>query len=218
MENQKAFAEVNGRSIYFDEDWDTGIGGALWSTGAAMAKYFEVHASGVRQNLRRLKKGGGISAIELGSGHGYLSVCLAAVADDLISSLAVTDLEDHLPLIRKTIGLNPDLFQGIPKLIVSEHNWGEFDNEHDKVANDKFDFIFGSDVAYRNLDILLISSLKRLSHENTVAFIGITMLDTKPRFFQALSEAGFCYERLADHLLEPEFRGTTFGLFVIRPM
>lgn len=216
---QRPFAEVNGKSIYFDEDWDTGIGGGLWSTGAAMAKYFESHASSVRRNLRRLKNGGDLRAVELGSGNGYLSVCLAAVADGLISSLALTDLEDHLPLMRKTIGSNPHLFLGITNVFVSEHKWGEFDNENDEVANEKVDFIFGSDVAYRDhLHAPLIASLKRLSHENTISFLGVTMLDTKPSFFEALSEAGFRYERLADHLMEPEFRGTTFGLFVIQPV
>ena len=29
----QAFIAINGIPIYFNEDWDTGIGGGLWTTG-----------------------------------------------------------------------------------------------------------------------------------------------------------------------------------------
>lgn len=231
-----AFATVGGKQVYFDEDWDTGLGGGLWSTGAALAKYFDGHAPSVRQSLIKIKQNGKnerISAIELGSGNGYLSVCLAAIAGDLLSELVVTDLEDHLPLMEKTLQRNVHLVNVAqespspetkntvderPTVIVAEHKWGVTeDGESFSACRKKFDFIFGSDVAYRDwLHAPLIASLDRLSHENTVSLIGVTMQDTKPSFFKSLSEAGFRYERLPDHLMEPEFRGTTFGLFVIQ--
>mmetsp|Transcript_35649 Transcript_35649/g.72315 ORF Transcript_35649/g.72315 Transcript_35649/m.72315 type:complete len:179 (-) Transcript_35649:1097-1633(-) len=113
--------------------------------------------------------------------------------------------------------LNPDT-QGESsqtKAFVTEHKWGVAEGD-DRVVG-TFDFIFGSDLAYRDsLHAPLISSLDRLSHENTVSLIGVTMADTKPSFFQSLKKAGFRYERLSDYMLEPEFRGTTFGLFVIQ--
>jgi len=234
-----AFATVGGKQVYFDEDWDTGLGGGLWSTGAAMAKYFDGHAQSVRRSLRQTGQNGRINAIELGSGNGYLSVCLAAIVGDIISGLVVTDLEDHLPLMTKTLGRNshlvrmaldtteaqesslPETNDGVderPTAIVTEHKWGATEDEESSAAcNTKFDFIFGSDVAYRDwLHSPLIASLDRLSHENTVSLIGVTMQDTKPSFFTMLSDSGFRYERLPDHLMEPEFRGTTFGLFVIQ--
>ena len=233
-----AFATVSGKQVYFDEDWDTGLGGGLWSTGAALAKYFDGHAPSVRQSLIKIKQNGmneRISAIELGSGNGYLSVCLAAIAGDILSELVVTDLEDHLPLMEKTLQRNDHLVQVAqeshspetnandtvderPIVIVAEHKWGVTEEEESSSAcRNKFDFIFGSDVAYRDwLHAPVIASLDRLSHENTVSLIGVTMQDTKPSFFKSLSEAGFRYERLPDHLMEPEFRGTTFGLFVIQ--
>ena len=231
-----AFATVGGKQVYFDEDWDTGLGGGLWSTGAALAKYFDGHAPSVRQSLIKIKqngKNGRISAIELGSGNGYLSVCLAAIAGGLLSELVVTDLEDHLPLMEKTLQRNDHLVNVAqespspetkntvderPTVIVAEHKWGVTEEEEScSACRKKFDFIFGSDVAYRDwLHAPLIASLDRLSHENTVSLIGVTMQDTKPSFFKSLSEAGFRYERLPDHLMEPEFRGTTFGLFVIQ--
>uniref|UniRef100_A0A7S0AUK0 Calmodulin-lysine N-methyltransferase n=1 Tax=Minutocellus polymorphus TaxID=265543 RepID=A0A7S0AUK0_9STRA len=227
-----AFATVGDKPVYFDEDWDTGIGGGLWSTGAAMAKYFEGHAQSIRSSLKS-GKNGPISAIELGSGNGYLSVCLAAIADDLLSELVVTDLADHLSLMTKTLERNSHLVDVVtaeeflqegttkdlrPTAIVAEHKWGVTEEEESSaVCGKKFDFIFGSDVAYRDwLHAPLIASLDRLSHENTLSLIGVTMQDTKPSFFKSLSDAGFRYERLPDHLMEPEFRGTTFGLFVIQ--
>ena len=42
------------------------------------------------------------------------------------------------------------------------------------------------------------------------------MTDTQPVFFDKLTKAGFRYEKLADHLLEKEFRGSNFGLFAIQ--
>eukprot|EP00562_Extubocellulus_spinifer_P029352 CAMPEP_0178719960 /NCGR_PEP_ID=MMETSP0699-20121125/23452_1 /TAXON_ID=265572 /ORGANISM="Extubocellulus spinifer, Strain CCMP396" /LENGTH=172 /DNA_ID=CAMNT_0020370329 /DNA_START=410 /DNA_END=926 /DNA_ORIENTATION=+ len=129
--------------------------------------------------------------------------------------LVTTDLADHLPLINKTLEqnkhlvdissaeckatLNPDT-QGESsqtKAFVTEHKWGVAEGD-DRVVG-TFDFIFGSDLAYRDsLHAPLISSLDRLSHENTVSLIGVTMADTKPSFFQSLKKAGFRYERLSD--------------------
>jgi len=80
----------------------------------------------------------------------------------------------------------------------------------------RYDFIFGSDLAYRDyLHDPLISSLLQLSHQHTICLIGVTMSDTRPVFFDKLTEAGFLYQRLADHYLEGHFRGGTFGIFVI---
>jgi hypothetical protein len=107
-----------------------------------------------------------------------------------------------------------------------EHHWGEF--EQNTVGDDsleaqlrqgryKFDVIVGSDVAYRDdLYEPLIASLLQYSHSETISLIGVTMNDTKPAFFHKLREAGFRYERLADHLMDPQFRGNTFGIFVIQ--
>eukprot|EP01083_Nonionella_stella_P242898 846884_1 len=100
-----------------------------------------------------------------------------------------------------------------PMTVVKEHRWGEFEPDDDE----KFDFIFGSDVAYRDfLHEPLIQTLVRYSHEGTISLIGVTMIDTKPKFFTELKEKGFTYVRLPDAQMAPEFRGTTFGLFVIQ--
>ena len=252
----KPFLQANDKSIFFDENWDVGIGGGLWSNGLSLSKYFLDHSDLLRRNLQgvisRKKKRVGrderIRAIELGSGNGLLGCCLAAAVGDLIDTLYITDLEDHLELMRQTILANSHIVtlkasdDNPPNGENSEH----VENDDNKTAtiNDhnangssvdchvmecdwgkhssgplakKFDFIFGSDIAYRDyLHQPLISTLLQLSDDHTISIIGVTMTDTKPIFFTSLWEAGFRYERIPDHLLSQEFRGTTFGLFVIQ--
>lgn len=180
-EETEPFLTIEGTPVYFAEDWSTGIGGGLWSTGSAMAKYFIDHANLVRHCIKKIKyedNHQGIKALELGSGNGLLSVCLAAVVRDanLIHELVVTDLDDHLELMNKTLNANRHIIRvdkshdgNKPFSIVREHRWGEFDNE----KREKFDFIFGSDVAYRDwLHAPLIESLNFYSHEESVILIG----------------------------------------------
>jgi predicted nicotinamide N-methyase len=208
-DSQEAFLEVNGTPVYFQEDWDTGIGGGLWSTGLAVARYLQHHPEHAIQSLNVL--GNNLSLLELGSGNGFLALCLLALRRWM--ELVITDIDTHLPLIQTTLDANAHVVSSQSNVQVTEHRWGEFE---DALTGKKFDVIVGSDVAYHeDLYDILISSLLRFSHESTVALIGITMNDTKPLFFQKLRETGFRYERLADWLMEPEFRGTTFGIFVI---
>lgn len=223
------------------EDWSAGLlGGGLWSTGSAMSGYFAAHASSVRDGLRRCVRPDASSrrarALELGSGHGLLSVCLAvAVRGDALRELVVTDAADHLPLIGRTLfddnaaalGLrrrrraddehdDADAFDGAVRLRVVEHAWGTDEKDDDDALDGTFDFVFGSDVAYRDhLHAPLVKSLSRFTHERSVALVGVTTTDTGPSFFDALWDAGFRYERLSDRLIEPRFRGTTFGIFAV---
>lgn len=238
------FLQANNNPIFFDENWDVGIGGGLWSNGLSLSKYFIDHSDLLRRNLEgviaqkktRYNRCNKIKAIELGSGNGLLSCCLAAVVGDQIDSLYVTDLEDHLELMKQTILANQHVVtlqespledsneilteeNDEPKNSVSCHvmecDWGK--NASTGALSQKFDFIFGSDVAYRDyLHEPLISTLLHLSDDHTISIIGVTMTDTKPKFFTSLHEAGFRYERIPDHLMAQEFRGTTFGLFVIQ--
>lgn len=291
-----AFLLVNDIPIHFSEDWDTGIGGGLWSTGLAFAQYLEHRSEDVLVNLRRLalvkkysasstrwhgnyeidrnsinddnsnerlhrheiKEFNGISALELGSGNGFLSACLLALvmsdenSNIPLTELAITDMKDHLPLMFKTLKANSHVWdtltyddgehsitydgtspgsttrpverpmQQSPHVILAEHIWGEFESTNintktNQLHNKKYDFIFGTDLAYRNsLHDSLISSLLHFSHQHTLCLIGVTMTDTQPIFFDRLTEVGFRYEKLADHLLEREFRGGNFGLIAIQ--
>ena len=72
-----------------------------------------------------------------------------AVVKDAITELVVTDLDDHLELMNKTLNANRHIIRvdkshdgNKPFSIVRVHRWGEFDNE----KREKFDFIFGSDL------------------------------------------------------------------------
>jgi hypothetical protein len=280
-----AFLTIKDTPVYFSEDWNAGIGGGLWSTGLAIARYLERHADDVAENLRGLvglknsSRGRGdgdddddddddddpedddsdgwgstISALELGSGNGFLSACLLAVAAHHripLSELVVTDVDDHLDLVTRTLRANSHVWDRLDvlraggggmtnseydggslgttrrdvqrpssatRVLVAEHLWGEFDPATSFIRTDKkYDFIFGSDVAYRNsLHEPLIASLVRFSHPQTLSLIGVTMTDTQPVFFELLTASGFRYEKLADHLLEREFRGGNFGIIAIQ--
>ena len=189
----------------------------------AMAHYFGTPAA--VDNLQRLcVDGRAISVLELGSGNGFLAGCLAALAAAhptgvKIQDLVVTDTEDHLKQMQETMALNHEATKCINAISVEEHVWGIFPDDDDDEAKlcGKFDLIIGSDVAYREcLYDPLIKSLLHFSHSKTVSLIGVTMADTTPAFFDRLHEQGFVYQKFADHLLEPEFRGTTFAVFAIR--
>jgi hypothetical protein len=110
--------------------------------------------------------------------------------------------------------------------VVAEHLWGNFppntlstasiDSENPDIHK-KYDFIFGTDLAYRNsLHAPLIATLLRFSHQHTLCLIGVTMVDTQPAFFDSLTDAGFRYEKLAEHLLGRDFRGSNFGIIAIQ--
>ena len=111
-------------------------------------------------------------------------------------------------------------------VVVVEHLWGNFppvQNPVDATTSEKFnidkkyDFIFGTDLAYRDeLHAPLIATLARCSHPRTVCLVGVTAADTPPAFFDALEAAGFRYERLAEHLLGREYRGRDFGIIAIQ--
>jgi predicted nicotinamide N-methyase len=321
----------SGYPLYLSEDWDSGIGGGLWTTGLALGRYFATspHFLEEFRSLRSSKtkhthnqqqqqqheqqftshvattalntanaptnnRQPPIRVLELGSGNGFLGVCLVtavAVAEansldkkrtdnnsnskinsntdntseDAIDvgfdfdcwrpgiEVVVTDTAEHLPLMRATIESN--LKRILPQIIrnhkanttdididtyidveriarVEEYLWGEEYNfgggrtsnrSGDKISGHQqsksFDLIIGSDVAYRDhLHDPLIAALDEFCvPQHTVALIGVTMSDTKPIFFEKLTERGFCYEKLADHLLGDEFctSNRQFGVFSI---
>jgi predicted nicotinamide N-methyase len=260
-DNRQPFLNVCNHDVYFQQDWGTGIGGGLWSTGQALANYLDTaHAMDQLETAVSHHRNKRIATstttttttLELGSGNGLLAVCwmaalLRALHKDpqysaLVQStsrshqIVVTDTADHLPLVQKTIDINPHIVQNpLLDICVVEHLWGEFsdfENKKDTAANNiterdspgtvlrphSFDFILGSDVAYRQeLYEPLIASLQHFSHARTVILLGCTMEDTTPRFFDLLRKGGFTYRRLADHVLPQKYQGQqTFGVFVVQ--
>jgi predicted nicotinamide N-methyase len=229
--DEEPFLFIHGVPIHFREDWRTGIGGGLWSTGLALGRYFGTDAalSNVRNLSQREEGADSLSILELGSGNGFLAVCIAAAISSMgsfrVRDFVVTDELDHLDMIRKIIEANPSAMKCVDNLSIIEHRWGTFPTSStietgDAVVLDgtrKFDLIVGSDVAYREyLYDPLIRSIKQFSHSRTVALIGVTMIDTTPEFFHRLDRADLVWQKFADHLLESDFRGTTFGVMAIQ--
>lgn len=242
------FRYVRDIPIYFQEDWQTGIGGGLWSTGLAMGQYFSTE-SAITSLCSLSQRCGTLNVLELGSGNGFLAVCLAAAMTSISSSpnnenklrirnLVITDEVNHLNMIQTTVQSNPKALECVDNVAIQEHQWGVFvDNQNSTTESivsmnkgscnashrivldgtTKFDLIIGSDVAYHeSLYRPLLESMQQFSHKDTISLIGITMTDTKPSFFHQLDLNGFMYQKLADHLLDPQFRGTTFGVFAIQ--
>ncbi len=200
--------------------------------------------------------------LELGSGNGFLSVCIAVALSSQQPACSIqivaTDTSEHLHLMQSTVDANLRLMMeattdkdSIPRLdsiSVMEYLWGSKEDEigaspsgdnaetteilastkrlahqalrqcgRHKSSSGAFDLIIGSDLAYRDdLHDPLIEALHDFSTLATITLLGVTMIDTKPIFFHKLVRAGFRYEKLADHLLEPTYRGHNFGIFVIR--
>ncbi|KAL3943251.1 MAG: hypothetical protein SGBAC_002696 [Bacillariaceae sp.] len=211
---------INDKPIHLVEDWEHGIGGGLWTTGLAIAKYLGTpHGMEQLSTKRRV--------LELGSGNGFLGVCLL-VANPNLEQVVITDTKDHLPLIEKTLQINgiesatsrddaSTVSSNRSKVRVEEYLWGPTTPETSATIKDNsFDLIIGSDLAYRNdLHDPLIASILAVSHADTVTLLGVTMRDTRAIFFRKLIAAGLKYERLADHLLENLYRGKRFGVYVI---
>jgi Lysine methyltransferase len=280
----QVFLTVRGHPVTFREDWGAGIGGGLWSTGLALARYLDTdHAYESFSELWAAHRGlstqhprpkdnadnagallrsesaeaesAPLRFVELGSGNGLLSACWLALAKSIASStsggsdpttqpsrghehvlceLYVTDTQDHLFLIRSTLAANSHLVcHETSQVQVMEYEWGKDWPDTNRVHNSDnddlstlpttakslptFDIIFGSDVAYRpELYAPLIASLTQLSNCQTRIYLGVTMADTCPDFFHKLTRAGFVYRKLDDALLEPEYQGLTFGIFVVQ--
>lgn len=210
---------INGKQIHLVEDWEHGIGGGLWTTGLAIAKYLGTPHGMEQLSTRR-------RVLELGSGNGFLGVCLLAANPEL-EQVVITDTKEHLPLIEKTLLRNGieccyNTNRDAPsssrrKVLVEEYLWGPTTPETSAIIQDNsFDLIIGSDLAYRNeLHDPLIASILAVSNADTVTLLGVTMRDTRPIFFQKLISAGLKYERLDDHLLENLYRGKRFGVYII---
>jgi hypothetical protein len=219
--------------IYLQEDWSSGIGGGLWSTGLAMAYYcttqhflHQLQRLQQQQQQNHHRSSSTLRVLELGSGNGFLSVCLVVATKVLMNDsnihVIATDTAEHLSLMQSTVDLNSTCHAAAaridvrPCISVQEYVWGAVTSTADDVA--EFDLIIGSDLAYRDgLHDPLIDAFQQVCSRKTVILLGVTMTDTKPIFFTKLLDRGFRYEKLSDSLLEPTFRSNKqFGIFVIQ--
>eukprot|EP00934_Nitzschia_sp_Nitz4_P006983 Nitzschia sp. Nitz4//scaffold201_size42423//16500//17150//NITZ4_007373-RA/size42423-processed-gene-0.21-mRNA-1//-1//CDS//3329541329//6973//frame0 len=212
QEKSTSVLSIRQQPVYLIENWKAGIGGGLWSTGLALAHYLDTEHA--QSQLKRVER-----VIELGSGNGFLAVCLLKACPAL-KQVVVTDTEEHLDLIRSNLKAN-GFSSDNSQVHVQEFVWGKGPLADQTPELGPFNLIIGSDLAYRDelhdplIQAILDVDVSR-TNRSCVTLLGVTMNDTKPIFFDKLTEAGLIYERLADHLLEPKFRGTNFGLFSIQ--
>jgi hypothetical protein len=85
--------------LTLNEDWTAGIGGGLWSTGVAMAKYFE--RPEVVERLR------GKRCLELGSGNGFLGAVLASTVDDCTVTVTDTEVSNRCVVCEDVLASGP---------------------------------------------------------------------------------------------------------------
>ncbi|GMI50417.1 hypothetical protein ScalyP_jg3227 [Parmales sp. scaly parma] len=204
-----ASTTVRGQPIKMNESWGAGIGGGLWSTGKALAAYFEANPAFLNKSL------GNKRCIEVGSGNAYNGMLLATIVPTC--SVVVTDIFKHVAFMKETIIENRASLENCGADVkAAEYDWGA-EPDIKQLGHDQFDFIFGSDVAYRDyLHDPLIDAFDKLSHVNTVILIGVTKTDTSTEFFTKLNKRNFSYTRFHDNQLDPEFRGNIFGLYFIQ--
>jgi Lysine methyltransferase len=222
--------------------WSTGLAMSKYLTTTHARESLQRMASNKGEGLSVLELGSGngllsICVLALSNQLQGRSPEATRLHCPVIRDLAITDTAHHLPLIQKTLQANHHLLdnrdeQASTRVHIFDHCWGTFhpstdDQRRGTVESESFseqvqrgkltfDLILGSDVAYHeDLYDVLIVSLLQYAHANTAILLGCTMVDTKPLFFHKLRLAGFKYRKFADHLLENDFRGQMFGIFVI---
>ena len=158
-----------------------------------------------------------LRALELGSGNGYLGCSLAHSTNSLFHEIVLSDVGEHLPLMRSTVSLNQDaLGPTAPAVHVTELLWGAGNGGTQARMGGPFSFIFGTDVAYRDyLHKPLLETVEELLAPEGTCLLGISLCDTTPKFFDELDKRGFRYEKVNDALVDPKFSGDLFAIIVV---
>jgi len=191
-------------AITLSEDWSCGIGGGIWSNGLILATYFLNDAPHLKATLTNK------TCLELGSGNGWLATVLGSI---VTADIICTDTAEHVPLMQSTITTNATVLRAPDQVTVQELLWGAQTLPDGATV----DFIFGTDVAYRDyLHDPLIKCLSQHLKPTGTAIIGVCMHDTSVAFFDKLGKGGFVYERIRDDKMPERYRGMLFGLFVIQ--
>lgn len=114
--------------------------------------------------------------------------------------------------MQATVDANPAALESVANVEVQAYEWGE-----PTQFCGGYDLVLGSDVAYgeQSYDPLL-KSLQDCTTAGGVVLLGVTMMDTRPHFFDKVIHEGWMYQKLSDHLLDQDFRGTTFGVFMLQ--
>lgn len=147
------------------------------------------------------------SIIELGAGTGLVSILIDKIFT--CESIVVTDLNSHIPLIKRNIALNDaNCCTAFP-----------FDWCKDDLGT--FDIVLVLECVYsESLYEALVGSFDRLCTEKTIVFLGLTRLFAKPFFFSLLKRRGYLYTLIPENFMPPTYcddnTNRDIGLLVVR--
>jgi len=136
--------------------------------------------------------------IELGSGVGLLGISVASMGSHII----LTEQKKMIQILQANIRKN--IQSEIHKVETKELNWGTDISS----LKPPFDVIIGSDLCYESDHILeLIQSLKDLSNENTLIFLGHEerKMDCESIFYTVIYKY-FDYEKIPANSLDKRFK------------
>ena len=116
------------------------------------------------------------SVLELGAGHGILGMAFVDVLSktltpDKILKLVLTDVEEALPQLESNIRLNREV---LGEKVDASALVLEWHKQSFSQANNKFDYILGSDLLY-NLSVIpdLVTTIRRLLSKSTKILFSI---------------------------------------------
>lgn len=158
-------------------------GGMVWDASIILAEYLSLHPELVS----------GRRCLELGAGLGLAGI----VAASLGGRVAITDVQDYLPILRENAAANPPPPEGGGEISVTEYQWGKLTKElEDKLP---FEVVFGSDIIY-NPDFLddLLASFSQLGSTDTVIYLAhkTRFKPIEDHFFAKCEEHGFVVRRI----------------------
>lgn len=137
---------------------DHGIPGKVWDGGLILAE-------AIARNCDWVK---GKTVVEMGSGTGIVGTTACACG---ASQVTLTDLAEHVEVLRGTIHLNQHLVGESGRIRAVEHEWG---SNADALLGqaEAFEVLLGSDIIYEPKSWSgLVDSLNRLSSTNSLVLI-----------------------------------------------
>jgi 2-polyprenyl-3-methyl-5-hydroxy-6-metoxy-1,4-benzoquinol methylase len=181
-------------TLRIEQDVSGELGGTVWDASLMMLKFFESDLENFPLGHWRGKK-----VLELGSGTGVLSICLALLQADVVA----TDLEVLLPLMKKNFELNhcdPNRCKVL--------RWGDdravFGDE------EKFDYIILADCIaplYSEHYPALMDTLERRIAKDGVLLIAHELRSIEDRaFYDLLQSRGWSISRVSNARLHDDFQ------------
>lgn len=116
-------------------DMNVGIGGDIWPAAQLFCQLITSSILHYQQwKVWFTEK----SVLELGSGNGLISILLDKLYPD-IKEIVISDINDHLSLIKENVEMNKCLSE---KIRVKELNWFDYESgESYPIISEKFDII-----------------------------------------------------------------------------